>query len=104
MPKHGECKDCKHVEKIGSRGLCSACYDYHHNHHSLNNFPRSTWRREDLMAEWDFWRVRGHGVREAAEKIGVTVSALRKAIERTRKLATETATLWDQGLQSRKIN
>lgn len=56
------------------------------------------------MAEWDFWRVRGHGVREAAEKIGVTVSALRKAIERTRKLATETTALWDQGLQSRKIN
>lgn len=104
MPKLGNCKDCNQAEMLGGRGLCKACYSYHHNHHSLNNFPRSTWKREDLLAEWDFWRVRGHGVRDAAEKIGVTASALRKALERTRKLTIDTTALWDQGLQGRKIN
>src|SRR6185295_1149596 len=70
MPKLGNCKHCEYEEMLGPRGLCNACYKYHHNHHTLDQFPRSTWKSADLLAEWDFWAVRGYCIRDAAEKIG----------------------------------
>lgn len=90
MPKPGKCKDCKNQEIVGPRGLCKACYSYHHNHHSLDQFPRSTWKNEELMAELDICLNRGLTVRESAETIGVKLSALRQAMHRSRRRAIRT--------------
>lgn len=104
MPKLGTCADCNDEELIGPRGLCNACYKYHHNHHTLDKFPRSTWKREELLAEYDLCQRRGLSVQAAAGTIGVSVSALRRAIQRARKHTRLTTALWDQGQLERKIN
>ena len=79
----GKCVSCKQVRVLGGRNLCKAnCYKFHHDRHTLEKFPRITWRREDLIAEYNICKARGLSVREAAEKIGVGLSALRRAIQR----------------------
>lgn len=103
--KIAKCKDCKEKTLITGRGLCkNKCYNYHRQRGTLDNYPRSTWKHEDLMAELAICRERGLTVREAAEKIGVTLSALRKAIDRARTRANRLSALWDQDPLERKIN
>ena len=84
MAGPGTCKQCKVTGRVGGRGLCQICYSKHRYRGTLSKFPRSTWRRTELMAEWELCKLRGLSVREAAERIGVSLSALRKAIQRSR--------------------
>lgn len=85
MPRTDKCVNCGKIAELGGRGLCrDACYTYHHNRHTLDKFPRSTWKNEELMAELQLCLNRGLTIREAAEKIGVKLSALRQAVYRAR--------------------
>ena len=46
---------------------------------------RTTWRRDDLAAEWDHLRAAGVSIHAAAQQLGVTVGAIEKAVERVWK-------------------
>lgn len=81
---HGYCVDCQRYKSLRGRHLCSYCYGWHFDSGTLEQFPRSTWKNADLMAELDFFRQQGLTVRQAAEKIGVKLSALRRAIQRAK--------------------
>lgn len=103
--KLGKCKDCKEFGPIGGRGLCKKrCYGYHYNNGTLEKFPRLTWKRAELLAEFNLCRARGLSVREAAEKIGVSTVALYRAIQRANNQTQSQPALWDQDLPDRKIN
>ena len=103
--KIADCLDCGETGSIQGRGLCAQkCYRHHQNRHTLDKFPRTTWKRAELLAEFDLCRVRGLTVREAAEKIGVTYSALARAIQRARDQQRRANALWDLGNLEAKIN
>lgn len=46
---------------------------------------RTTWRRADLVAEWETLQAAGESIHSAASQLGVSVGAIEKAIERVRK-------------------
>ena len=66
------------------RGLCSNCHDRHRRNGTLDEFPRATWSRDDLMTEWDLLRRCGVPRRDAAARIGVTWEAFDRAFWRAR--------------------
>jgi hypothetical protein len=68
-----------------ARGLCVACYVRVRTAGCLDDYPRATWTRDELLDEWEFLRSTGVGVVEAAPRLGMTVDALAQALERARK-------------------
>jgi predicted DNA-binding protein (UPF0251 family) len=79
------CKRCGRQRPHTSRGVCEACH-YHVIRYGLTDeYPRSTWPRELLLAEWEWLRRQGYSRAQAAERLGVSKDAIDKAIARERR-------------------
>jgi hypothetical protein len=68
-----------------ARGLCAACYFRVRHAGHLDDYPRATWTRDELLDEWEFLRSTGVSVIDAAPRLGMTPAALVRALERARK-------------------
>lgn len=100
-PPSDYCRDCKlpradwpqtasgHAR--GGRGLCRRCWNRHNFNHTLDQFPRSTWQRDELLEEWVFLRDTGCDVEAAAERVGMTRAALERALHRAKARGDERA-------------
>jgi hypothetical protein len=84
----------------GARGLCHACYLRVRNAGRLDDYPRATWTRDELLDEWKFLRSTGVGVVEAAPRLGMTVDALTRALARARKDGDPRARFTWHGVQA----
>ena len=80
-----ECARCHRRRPHKARGLCNACANTAFQNGSLHDYPRTTWSRDDLLDEWDMLRTEGYAVRQAADRLGISLSAFRKALERARR-------------------
>ena len=71
-----------------ARGLCGACRSKALRDGTIEDYPRKHWRRDELVAEYDFLR-RHEGLTraQAAERLGIKRDRLDKALERTAKIA-----------------
>lgn len=70
--------------RLESRGLCSACRHAVERGGTLDDWPRLTWRGEELVEEYEFLLAVGAATRlqDAAPQLGVTYDALRLAVKR----------------------
>jgi len=92
-----KCRSC--ARKIGGdtgmtdagRGLCTTCHSRHLNDGTLADFPRKTWKAEDLVAEADLLRTAGVGREEIAERLGVKWVSIMSAKQRLRTRAESKA-------------
>ena len=66
------------------RGLCSPCHGRHDRAGTLDQYPRATWPRDELMAEWDHLRRSGVCLRDAHARIGMSAAAFERAYQRAR--------------------
>lgn len=70
-----------HVRHQG-RGLCARCHRRHRHAGTLLDFPRIIRSYDDTLEEWDVLRAQEKRTRvEAAARLGMSVTALDKAIE-----------------------
>jgi hypothetical protein len=67
-----------------ARGLCSPCYDRELHKGSVDQYPRRTRTRDEVMEDWDHLRRSGVEWRDAHQRLGVTRSAFERAYERAR--------------------
>jgi hypothetical protein len=82
------------------REWCHACYLRVRNAGRLDDHPRATWTRDELLDEWKFLRSTGVGVVEAAPRLGMTVDALTRALARARKDGDPRAEFTWHGVQA----
>ena len=77
----------------GGRGLCNACHGKERYHGRLDDYPRRTRSRDELLAEWDLLRGEGHTRVQAAERLGMHPSAFERALQRARAAGDPRAVL-----------
>jgi hypothetical protein len=67
------------------RGLCTRDYARLYKQDELWDYPRTTWPRAELIAEYEHLRAQGNvrDHREAAEILGIKPESLRRAIYRS---------------------
>jgi len=79
------------LDRHAARGLCTSCYGKHHWRGSHFDFERQIRRSSDVLAEWQILRARGCVRREAADQLGMTLSAFERACTRARQQAPRPA-------------
>jgi hypothetical protein len=67
-----------------ARGLCSPCYGRALHADRLDEFPRRTRSRDELMSEWDHLRRAGVEWWDAHRRLGMTAAAFERAYWRAR--------------------
>ena len=68
------------------RGLCESCYRACSRDGTLLDYPRLTWRGDELVADAELLRARyGQPWREIAAELGVSFVALDRARVRARR-------------------
>lgn len=67
------------------RGLCPACYWRKTANGALADWPRATRSRDDVLDEWVILRTQRYTYRQAAERLGMTLTAFEGAIYRARR-------------------
>jgi hypothetical protein len=79
------CTICGTSEGNISRGLCNRDYQRLRYRGELADHPRTTWRRADLITEYEHLRTQGNvrDHREAAERLGIKPTSLARAIYRS---------------------
>lgn len=94
-----DCTLCSDPLESGrrARGLCDPCYEKERRADRLADHPRSTWSRDDLMAEWELLRQDGYTRRQAADRLGVSYVAFDRAITRARAAGDPRAALGQAG-------
>lgn len=80
VPQHSEVP-ADHVRHNG-RGLCGGCYSRAEQAGTLADYPRRQKPRADLLEDWELLRSEGYSVQHAAERLGMTHEAMRKALRR----------------------
>lgn len=72
------------------RGLCHPCWTTAEARGELDEYPRSTWSREDLLEEWEFLQPElpadvshTRRIKLAANRLGMSHGALEKALLRS---------------------
>lgn len=84
------CADCGRTMHIEGRGLCGACYWRHRQAGTIDDFPRRQLPARDLVEDYEFLRrSEGYTRRQAAERMGITLARLEKAIERETRRTKE---------------
>jgi hypothetical protein len=71
------------VQRAG-RGLCSACHQRAKRDGTLIDYERRSVARDELLDEWEILRGDGCTIPQAAPRLGMTVDALAKALDRAR--------------------
>jgi len=66
------------------RGLCVSCHGKASHLGQLENYPRRTWSRDELLDEWELLRGEGHTRVQAAERLGMNPTAFERALQRAR--------------------
>jgi transposase-like protein len=66
------------------RGLCPPCYRQAQYGGRLDEYPRRSWSREDVMSEWDLLRAEGYTRRNAAERLGLKWETFDRAFYRAK--------------------
>jgi transposase-like protein len=72
------------VDTHEGRGLCPPCYRQAHYSGRLDEYPRRSWSRDELMGEWDLLRSDGYTRRNAAERLGLKWETFDRAYWRAR--------------------
>lgn len=85
--RHVPLKDAPGTRAHHSRGLCNVCDIRHRSRGTLDDYPRTNRRTADVVEDWRELQAQGYSRRDAAARIGITLAALEKAIERDRKRA-----------------
>ena len=67
------------------RGLCRPCYDRCRKTGELADYRPVTYRRDELMDQWERFRLYGYSKKEAAAQLGMTFEAFDRAYHRARK-------------------
>jgi hypothetical protein len=70
--------------KHEGRGLCRVCYNHAKWSGVLVNYPRSTRSRDDLCADLELLTREGYSRTQIADRLGMSRSALDRAISRLR--------------------
>lgn len=74
------CPSCKYRRgRSANRGLCCAC---HRDVDIRMDYETKFWSSEDMLDTWDELRREGYSVRQASERMGVTLAALDQALYR----------------------
>lgn len=68
-----------------ARNLCCTCYDHHRCCGTLDQFPRKTWKAEELVSEADLLRSHGITREEVARRLGVKWASIIAARMRIRR-------------------
>jgi hypothetical protein len=68
-----------------ARGLCQTCYANERYHNRLGDWPALNWQRDELLDDWVLLRESGVPIAQAAERIGINVIALDRALHRATK-------------------
>jgi hypothetical protein len=76
-----------------ARGLCEPCYKREDYHGRLDDYPRRTWSREELLDEWELLRGENYTRVQAAERLGIRPSAFERALQRARAAGDPRAAL-----------
>lgn len=104
------CIKCSKPATLGrkreySRGLCPNCYDHLRNIGGLDEFPRKTWRAEDLVYEADLLLSHGATKADAAERLGVSWDSITRARLRLKRRAAklESAMVYTEHVKLAKI-
>lgn len=79
------------VDTHEGRGLCPPCYRQAQYAGRLDDYPRTTWSRDELMGEWDLLRSEGYTRRNAAERLGLKWETFDRAYFRARAAGDERA-------------
>lgn len=74
-----------------ARNLCCTCYDHHRCCGTLDQFPRKTWKAEELVSEADLLRSHGATRKEVERRLGVKWSSVIAARMRIRRNAVKLA-------------
>lgn len=69
------------------RGLCANCWRRHRLAGDLEHIERRTHSRDQLLADYRHLTAEGHDIQQIAERLGVTPSAIYKALARSRTAA-----------------
>jgi len=80
-----------------SRLLCETCYGRERRAGRLDEHPRRTWSRDDLLEEWSFLHGQGYTRKQAADRLGISPAALDRAIWRARAAGDPRAVPGDPG-------
>lgn len=86
-----DCVRCHGEGWHQSRNLCEQCNWICRMDGTLDDWPRITWRRDELISEWQFLARQGHTRQQCADRLGITKKRLEKAIERHRRSQRESA-------------
>jgi hypothetical protein len=79
------CRACGRTRCHAARGLCRTCHHHARLSGQLADYPRATYTRDEVLDEWVRLRSAGVSVVEAAPRLGMSVAALARALERARK-------------------
>lgn len=71
------CVDCGRDQKLQARGLCNTCYKRHRDAGTIDQFPRLTKPRDELLSE--VRHLMPGSTFEIAERLGVTRGAIARA-------------------------
>lgn len=71
---------CRHE----GRGLCARCYRKAQQDGSLVDRPRLLRHRDEVLEDWPRLRAEGYTKRQAAERLGMSFSALDRMLSRAR--------------------
>jgi hypothetical protein len=74
-----------------AHGRCTACRAHTDRGAVVADYPRRTWRRDDLLEEWAMLRSSGSTRDEAADRLGMTLTAFDRALQRARAAGDERA-------------
>lgn len=74
-----------------ARGLCRACHSHHRWHGTLDQFPRKTWKAEELVSEADLLRSHGATREEVERRLGIKWPSVIAARMRIRRNAAKVA-------------
>lgn len=84
-PRIRACINCTMIRFINGRDLCTTCYGRAWRHGTLIDFERRFRAVEEVVEEITHLRPEGHTTAQVADRLGVSSSGLRKALQAARR-------------------
>ena len=81
------CARCARTRKHHGRGLCGTCRQWLARHDLLAAYPLTNTRRKrtDTYEDWLELQAQGYTRQHAADRLGITLGALKQVITRTQR-------------------